>query len=299
MRIGQLARKLDISPSQIINYLEGLGIEMDKGVNTKLVQAGIEKVMDEFGQIEMEDAITAKVEVNEIEVPETLEKEAVVEPDKEVKEEEELTIDNSDNEKKITSESDTVAPESIEEVDDTEIIRPDYVKLQGLKVVDKIDLPTPKPKVVETPKEETEVKVEPVETEIKEEKQEEEESYIITEEQIKADLQRHYNEQRLKEKKQRTPRPKPRAERKKKTQLTYEQKLEKEKQQAEKNKVAQEKKQKELKKKKYATRMKNVQPPKVKKTKPNKKEEPSFPVKEKYKKTPTSAWGKFMKWLNT
>ena len=40
MRIGQLARKLDVTPTQIIRYLEEMGIDVDKGVNTKLVKSG-------------------------------------------------------------------------------------------------------------------------------------------------------------------------------------------------------------------------------------------------------------------
>ncbi|MDH5367857.1 MAG: hypothetical protein OEW67_12795 [Cyclobacteriaceae bacterium] len=295
MRIGQLARKLDIPPSTIITYLEELGIEMDKGVNTKLVQAGIERVMDEFGKIEMEDTTTSKEGEN---VPKEIISKEITEP---TVEDENLPTKNIEIEEEslpiVEKEQEEITTPKTEEVvdDKTEVIRPEYVKLQGLKVVDKIELPTPK--VVEKPKEEEketqaeDTKIKPIS--IKEEVKEEE-SHIITEEQIKADLQRHYNEER---KKYKTKKPQPK--RKKRSPVSYEQKLEKEKKQEEKLKIEKENKKKALKTKKYKERMKNVQPAPIKKTKPKKKETTSFPVKEKYKKTPTTTWGKFMKWLNT
>ena len=294
MRIGQLARKLDIPPSKIINYLEGLGIEMDKGVNTKLVQAGVEKVMDEFGKVEMEELTVSEPEVK---------KEVQIETQTQTEEKAEISNETEENNSISTDlePEDDVAEEEVnikpidapteQSVDTSEVIRPEYVKLQGLKVVDKIDLPEPKPKEVpsETPEAETEIEATPVE------KVEKEESHIITEEDIKADLKRHYDEERRKSRK---PKPKP-VERKKRPPLTYEQKLEREQKQALKKKLEQEKKIKELKRKKYEESLKKVQQAPVKKSKPKKKEPISFPVKEKYKKEPTSLWGKFMKWLNT
>ena len=251
MRIGQLARKLDVTPSQIINYLEEIGIEVDKGVNTKLFDAGIEKVEEKFGRIEM---------VDEVKVPEPRET-TEISSEKTVQEENDTTEEVESNMEEVESileeEVVEIKAESIEQPvaeqepeESVEVIRPEYVKLQGLKVVDKIELPEPKPKKEEEPA--TKV-VEEKKEEEKETTKKEEESHIITEADIKADMKRHYKERRKSDQRTRKP------QRKKRKPLSYEQKLEKERKHAEKQKVEAEKKRKEQKRKAYEERMKKVQ----------------------------------------
>ena len=305
MRIGQLARKLDVTPTAILQYLEELGIDVDKGVNTKLVGAGIEKVEEKFGRIEMIDPLA----VEETEIKE----ETIEEEENPVAEE---VLDHQEDEDNTdTEELEVPAPEEtelIEQVassdkvelstepsndDSAEVIRPEYVKLQGLKVVDKIELPEPKPKKEEV-KEEEESIVEEPKAAVKEEV-EKEDSHIITEADIKADMRRHYSEQRKNDRKPERKKRKPAP--KKRTPLTYEEKLKKEQEQAKKKKIAREKELKEKKRKAYEERIKKVQPTNIqgKKTKKKKETTVEKPLKQKHKKESTSIWGKFVKWLNT
>ena len=233
MRIGQLARKLEVNPSQIMEYLNELGFELDKGVNTKLMQGGINKVIDKFGSIDniteeglpkdeppYEDAVTqvpdASIEIEEEQEEPFKATEKALEGKKETEIEEEEPI--------VIQESASAIVNKTEE-EDVEVIRPELIKLQGLKVMGKIDLPEPKPKEavekqVETPLEESSINQE------KPTKKKQGEEHIITEAEIKADIRRvkgdHDRPQRTYRKKVRKPRPKRKV-------LTYEEKLEKEK----------------------------------------------------------------------
>jgi hypothetical protein len=131
MRLGQLARKLERTPTEIIEFLVSKGIAIDEGVNSKLDVSQVGAVIEHF-------APDLKVS-------------SINEPDEPIAESgisekiEEKPAENLVEEK--LQESDPSQPES------TDVIRAPKVELAGLKVLGKIDLPEPKKKQDETPSE--------------------------------------------------------------------------------------------------------------------------------------------------
>ncbi|HZY81064.1 MAG TPA: hypothetical protein VFE50_16185 [Cyclobacteriaceae bacterium] len=108
MRIGQLARQLGISPSDISGFLATQNIDIEAGANARLTDDVLAKVLQNFA-------------------PEKKVEEIVQEEEPVVKEE--------------SPKLDETLP-----VEPVEVIRVTKVELQGLKVVGKIDLPEPKKK---------------------------------------------------------------------------------------------------------------------------------------------------------
>src|SRR5688572_8220125 len=66
MRLGQLARKLERTPTEIIEFLISKGIAIDEGVNSKLEMSQVNLVLDHFapnlkaGSIKDEDQSPSK-----------------------------------------------------------------------------------------------------------------------------------------------------------------------------------------------------------------------------------------------
>jgi hypothetical protein len=114
MRIGQLARRLELSPSVILEYLGSQNIESEGGANSRLSDDVTRKVIGHFAPEKLLEPVEEVVE-------ETVEQPFVP----------------------VVEETNPAAPE--EEVP-TEVIRVSKVELQGLKVLGKIDLPEPKKK---------------------------------------------------------------------------------------------------------------------------------------------------------
>lgn len=112
MRIGQLARQIGISPSEIIEFLSAQNIETESGTNARLTEDVAAKILERFAPEKKAEVIETIAEEGKIE------------------------------EEKIESETSAVS----EEPAPLEVIRVSKVELQGLKVVGKIDLPEPKKK---------------------------------------------------------------------------------------------------------------------------------------------------------
>lgn len=169
MRLGQLARKLDIETSEIIKYLEKKNITVENHLNTKLEDETVTLVMDAFTPEEepepiVEEIVEQKIQETSIETPNRVVEEvpevkeditpAPVEAIEEVepltiKEKEAITVselrekeaneaEKENEEQKIIelSREDKV-PENI----DVAVIRAPKVELQGIKVLGKIELP--------------------------------------------------------------------------------------------------------------------------------------------------------------
>ena len=51
MRLGQLARKLAIRPSQIVDYLSTHQIYLEEGSNAKLNDEHVDRIVQHFAQI--------------------------------------------------------------------------------------------------------------------------------------------------------------------------------------------------------------------------------------------------------
>ncbi|MDZ7607191.1 MAG: hypothetical protein U5K79_16740 [Cyclobacteriaceae bacterium] len=140
MRLTTLARKVGRTPSQIIAFLENNQIEITNGANTKLDDAAIALVLEEY-EIELvkprETAVELPVEPEEIiaEIPVEVE-EIPVEPIVDIAEPE---IPPLEEIPKVR----TGTIDDLESGDHSEIdhIKAKKVKLEGFKVVGKIELP--------------------------------------------------------------------------------------------------------------------------------------------------------------
>jgi len=140
MRLTTLARKIGRPPSQLIAFLKNNQIEITNGANTKLDEAAVTLVLEEY-EIELEKPeeaiVEPPVEPEQIiaEVPVVV-KEIPEEPVVKIAEPEIPPVDN-------ITEVRTGTIDDLETGDHTEIehIKAKKVKLEGFKVVGKIELP--------------------------------------------------------------------------------------------------------------------------------------------------------------
>ncbi len=174
MRLGQLSRKLDIKPTEIREFIRNeFKIEIDLDLNTRIedshadaITAKFEKKAEPVVQIKKSSTPlnTEETEVQEFhsvaEVIEAEKEHHVVHSPIEVpnyheahhaskKEVEQESIKNSEKEpEKIVDDPRAFIPLPVDP--DAELIKVPKIKLEGLKVVGKIDLPKKKEKEVET-----------------------------------------------------------------------------------------------------------------------------------------------------
>ncbi len=133
MRLGQLARKLAIRPSEIVVFLSSKGIGIEENSNTRLDDNLVGLVIQHFDP----QGKTVIIEAEPVapqpssELPEEIKEEKIELPFAE----EPVVTSFEENE-----------PTPAEK---TEVIKAQRVELSGLKVVGKIDLPEPKKKVAE------------------------------------------------------------------------------------------------------------------------------------------------------
>lgn len=130
MRLGQLARKLSIRQSEIVDFLQHQNIQIEDGSNTRLEDSYVVLIMKQYAPAREEEVIAELA--NEKQTEERIE--AVKEEDQPM----------------------PVLPELNDEK--PEVIRVPKIELSGLKVVGKIELPEPRKKEdksadVEFPKE--------------------------------------------------------------------------------------------------------------------------------------------------
>jgi hypothetical protein len=126
MRLGQLSRKLDIKPSEIASFIKSeFNTDVDQDLNTRLEDQHVEALEKKFGsEIKTESDHTHTVH-SPIEVPhyhEASHETAVA----------------------STNEKDPFIPLPVDP--DAELIKAPKIKLDGLKVVGKIELPQKKQK---------------------------------------------------------------------------------------------------------------------------------------------------------
>ena len=143
MRLGQLARKLDISPTQIINFLSENGIQISEGSNAKLDSQQEEDIIQKFADNRQETPLVEnKFQENPSEDTEGNESGITLENPSPPGNNVEDPISEQQNEK---------ASDSEDPGEEMELIKAPKVALPGLKVVGKIDLPQPKETEVEVP----------------------------------------------------------------------------------------------------------------------------------------------------
>ncbi|MFT6939978.1 MAG: hypothetical protein ACJASN_001468 [Cyclobacteriaceae bacterium] len=175
MRLGQLARVVELKPTELINFLQKQGISVYTHANSKLEEEHEALVKEHF---DIEDKVEAPAEpiietifstTEEVvtEAPPTDLMEAVedIDTDDEIilSEEDETVLEDeatlsvlNDEDSKVTKDLQIVPEEGQEEIEEEiEIIKAPKIALPGLKVIGKIDLPVP-PKKEESLKEESE-----------------------------------------------------------------------------------------------------------------------------------------------
>lgn len=131
MRLGQLARKLELRPTEIVEFLAKRNIFIEDGTNTKLDAAYVSLAIQYF-------APDSKIE----DYPDT----------------DSNTIDLAGNEASMHVNAKSVTPALDESNHDTrrqesEVIKAPKIELSGLKVLGKIELPEVKKKPAEIPAE--------------------------------------------------------------------------------------------------------------------------------------------------
>lgn len=126
MRLGQLSRKLDIKPSEIASFIKSeFNTEVDQDLNTRLEDAHVEALEKKYGSNIRTEAEHTHVVHSPIEVPhyhEATHEHAIA----------------------VESEKDPFIPLPVDP--DAELIKAPKIKLDGLKVVGKIELPEKKQK---------------------------------------------------------------------------------------------------------------------------------------------------------
>jgi hypothetical protein len=133
MRLGQLARKLALRPSQIVDYLTARNIFPDEGSNARLSDEVTERIVLHFAptrlsEILLSDERSLESTLVSVEKPEQIE--PVSTPVAE-----EVTVESSSPTVEVTDEK-------------PKVIKVPKVELSGLKVLGKIDLPEPKKKII-------------------------------------------------------------------------------------------------------------------------------------------------------
>ncbi|MBK9191961.1 MAG: hypothetical protein IPM77_10845 [Crocinitomicaceae bacterium] len=126
MRLGQLSRKLDIKPSEIASFIKSeFNTDVDQDLNTRLEDAHVDALEKKYGSSIISESHQSHTLHSPIEVPHyheaTHEPVVVSEPEK-----------------------DPFIPLPVDP--DAELIKAPKIKLDGLKVVGKIELPEKKQK---------------------------------------------------------------------------------------------------------------------------------------------------------
>jgi hypothetical protein len=137
MRLGQLARKLALRPSQIVDYLSSQKIYLEEGSNARIEDDRVVDIVNHFAPARLQEIVTnLKAEAEEVAIP------AVEVVEEVIKEETAAEVPVVP----IFSNTDT-------QVEKPEVIKAPKVELSGLKVLGKIELPESKKKEVHQPTE--------------------------------------------------------------------------------------------------------------------------------------------------
>ncbi len=269
MRLGQLARKINVNATDIVNYLnKDLGVKMNSNLNSKIDDQYLDQLLAHF--------VPEKAHVEEIKVIH----EAKETPELKEKKEVSVVKEVADQENEIESKKDSI---EIDEESEIETIKAKAQRLEGLKVIGKIDLPPPPPPEM--------IEIDGVMYDKKEiQKQRKEERKKQKSKTLKG-RETNQNNPEVKNRVHPTL---------SKRNLSFEEKRVQEEKDYTKRKKAKEKFQKERQRKHYE-KIKNskviVKTDKKKKAKVEKADTIEKPIEVKAK--PKSLLGKFWRWLNT
>lgn len=132
MRLGQLARKLALRPSQIVDFLSTQQIHLEEGSNARIDDDCVINIVNHFAPTRLQEIVTNL----------KAESEGVVMPPVEVIEE--VSKQDFVAQVPVASNFSNAEPP----VEKPEVIKAPKVELSGLKVLGKIELPEPKKKEV-------------------------------------------------------------------------------------------------------------------------------------------------------
>jgi len=145
MRLGQLSRKLDLKPTEIRELIrKEFNVEIDMDLNTRIEDNYADALSKKYQSAKAEDITTitrsrqekpVEPVVEEVATPVDITPEPIVE---EVTE----TVTVAVPEESVIENKDAFIPLPVDP--DAELIKAPKIKLEGLKVVGKIDLPQPK-----------------------------------------------------------------------------------------------------------------------------------------------------------
>ncbi len=293
MRLGQLARKLDVKTKDVVSFVHhSLQQEIKEHPNSKVPDELIEDIIAFFKpnekQLDQSSLKNPEIESNadtdkkseqvankSIEIEKEFHNE-----DTDVVPEDKVEPTNSDEDQteKNTSEENTADIKEVNLVDG--VIKAPKLEVKGVKVVGKIDLPE-KPIVEEV---ETESSADKEEiTDLGEQKESTEEITTL-EEKPKKRPQKKRN---------------PRAKKTPSKDLSYEEKKQLEMERYKKLQAEKKKKEKEKKKRHYEKLIQQKAPSKDSKKKSTKKRIQQKQANKPIQPTPKTVWGKFLRWLNT
>lgn len=145
MRLGQLSRKINIRSSEIVSFLASQNVAIDDSVNTKVNDDLVRLVVSKFAPgtlIAVEEIIDeAPTEQPVPEIAHEPSLEVAVPEVTAIVEAEEISAEHDAEREEEVSRS-----ESGEQTEFPDVIKAPKVELQGLKIIGKIELPTPKKK---------------------------------------------------------------------------------------------------------------------------------------------------------
>ena len=281
MRLGQLSRKINTSTSEIISFIENdFNETLEDHPNTKVPDIYITRIEQFFLLRKAE--ITNKIEDTNAELGEQEAQQPNDSKESEVLESPNKTITEEVVE---TEETETIEPDAIDNDDDDEandliiedgVIKAPKPKVEGVKVVGKIDLPKPK-----------------------EEDQNEEE---VDQENQDASIEKKSTTKPILRDKNPKNRKRTRKGSRSKPVVSFEEQKKKEKEAYIKQQELKKQKEKELKRKNYESMMQEKKQSKKTVSKKNKKKNNkniNSAEQRKKAKQPTTIFGKFLRWLNT
>ena len=144
MRLGQLARKISIRQSDMVDFLVKSGVSIVNDSNARLEDEHVQSIIQHFAPSFLEDAIAS---VEPISSEATIEQPAAA-----LTIEEEVKVEQME-----ISVPQTEIPQAKPQIEEKiEVIKAPKVDLPGLKVLGKIELPEPKKKEIPVPLEEAE-----------------------------------------------------------------------------------------------------------------------------------------------
>ena len=151
MRLSALARRIEQTPTRLISFLEKNGVEPDNGINTVLNPEIVDLVLEKFAPDEAKSVEIETVEEHSVEIPLVrVSDQQAVEEESDANRTSEDINSAEQAEKEIESEAmDSPRKKKVGTIEDLEgdskedidLIKIKKVKLEGIKVVGKIELP--------------------------------------------------------------------------------------------------------------------------------------------------------------